>query len=645
MVLPKEDLDNKSFEELVKEAVLRIPIYAPGWTDHNIHDPGITFIELFAWLAEIQLYSMNRISEKSYRKFLKLMGIKKLEPAKEANVDVTFSLQNITSKSVPAGTMMAAKGHISGKDILFETEKDLPVIDSKPETILTRPKSGEFIDNSKANKNENVYYYGFGYNPDEGQCIPNVGDELYLGFDKSLTGKELPMTFYLFEEILFKTVRSCKEKTDLSASARLSWEYYTSGAWTDNNNWKSIEEITDETEHLTISGKIWMKIQGAMGQVDINNANRFWIRCRVEEAGYEITPKIDLILLNTVSAIQRSALKVETFSSTGLPEFIKDLKDAPVLDKTLTVKLNNKEWRNDIDSNPEVEDFDASNPEDKHYIVDLAVGRVTFGNGISGKIPPAGKNNITASYRTGGGVHGNVRPHTLNWILDEQLAEKVTVDNMKAATGGKDSETLEEAIYRARKDLKTVYRAVTSQDYEHLIMNTPELKVARAKAIPRYHPSQTSQVPGIVSIIVVPKSPYAKPLPSDGLLNTVYRYLEKQRLLATELFIIPPEYTEISVSTTVKIKPRFVKDTIETNVKTELDKFLNPITGGVEGNGWPFGRSVYLSEIYQIIDSAEGVDYVQSVTLSDQEVEQEVDIDIPSHGLVYSGDHLITAEE
>lgn len=643
MVLPKEDLDNKSFEELVKEAVLRIPIYAPGWTDHNIHDPGITFIELFAWLAEIQLYSMNRISDKSYRKFLKLMGIKKLEPAKAANVDVTFSLlQNITSKSVQAGTMIAAKGHILGKDISFETKKDLLVIDSKLETILTR-LSEEFIDNSKANMNENVYYYAFGYNPNEGQCIPNVGDELYFGFDKSLTGKELPLTFYLFEEDLFQTDRSCEEKKDLSASTRLGWEYYTGGDedWENSNNWTSIEKITDNTKHLTVSGRIWMNIQRVMGQVDINSAYRFWIRCRVEQAGYEITPKIGLILINTVSAIQRSALKVETFSSSGLPEFIIDLKDAPVLDKTLTVKLNNKEWRNDVYCNPEVEDFDASKPEDKHYIVDLTSGRVTFGNGINGKIPPAGTNNITVSYHTGGGVRGNIRPNTINRVLDGQLAEKVNVDNMKAATGGKDSEILKEAIYRARKDLKTVYRAVTSLDYEHIIMNTPKLKVARAKTIPRYHPSQTSQVPGIVSIIIVPKSPYAKPMPSDELLKTVYRHLEKQRLLATELFIIPPEYTKISVDTTVKMKPRFVKKTIEKNVKTELDKFLNPLTGGVEGNGWPFGRSVYLSEIYQIIDSAEGVDYVQSVKLN----KKEVDIDIPSHGLVYSGNQVIKAEE
>ena len=92
MSLPKENLDNKAFSDLLKEALSRIPVYAPEWTDHNVHDPGITFIELFAWLTEMQIYRLNRISDRSYRKFLKLMGIPKLKSANAAKVDVTFSL-------------------------------------------------------------------------------------------------------------------------------------------------------------------------------------------------------------------------------------------------------------------------------------------------------------------------------------------------------------------------------------------------------------------------------------------------------------------------------------------------------------------------------------------------------------------------
>jgi hypothetical protein len=56
MPLPVPNLDDRTFDRLVDEARRRIPVYAPEWTDHNVHDPGITFLELFAWLTEMQLY-------------------------------------------------------------------------------------------------------------------------------------------------------------------------------------------------------------------------------------------------------------------------------------------------------------------------------------------------------------------------------------------------------------------------------------------------------------------------------------------------------------------------------------------------------------------------------------------------------------
>jgi predicted phage baseplate assembly protein len=383
--------------------------------------------------------------------------------------------------------------------------------------------------------------------------------------------------------------------------------------------------------YLTVSGKTRLKIDQAMGQTIINNSNLFWLRCRIDEAGYEIPPKVAFIILNTVSSIQRSDLKEYRFSSNYLPDFFIDLKNVPILDNTLTIKVNTEVWS-------EVEDFDASKPSDNHYTVDLANAVVNFGNGINGKIPPKGTDNITVSYRTGGGIDGNVKPHFIKKVIGE-LADKVTVDNHNAASGGEEGETLEAAIYRARINLKTVTRAVTSLDYEYLTLNTPALKVARAKAIPGYHPSQTNKVPGIVTIIVVPQSPYPKPMPGRGFIKTVYRHLEKHRLLATELFVIQPSYTEVFVEAAVVIKPKYLKETIEKNVKSELEKFLHPITGGIDAKGWPFGRPVYISEIYEVIDRVEGVDYVKDVTLNGK----SGDVLIHEHALVYSGDHTIKA--
>jgi hypothetical protein len=671
MSLPIPNLDDKTFEELAKEAVSRIPIYAPEWTDHNIHDPGITFIELFAWLAEIQIYRLNRVSDRSYRKFLKLMGFPKLKPARAAEVDVTFSLLNHNSTNVPKETLVSAKDPISGEDILFETEQDINVVSAKLGKIFTwSKKSGKFTDNFEANRNENVRYYAFSYDPDKDECDPKVGDKLYLGFDKSLTDEEITAVFYLFEEDFYKIGVYCKEKSDLSAFARLSWEYCTGGDWRDNTNWKRAEGINDGTKHLTISGKIRIKIESAMEQTVINEANCFWLRCRLEEAGYEIPPKIDTILLNTVSAIQRTDQKEKTFPGTGLPDLQLDLKDAaPILDKTLVVIV--KEEINGVmqkilwskienfDTSKydrilkdahygEIEDFDGSKPGDRHYTVDLVAGRVTFGNGINGKIPPAGENNIIVYYRSGGGVRGNVKPHTIKKVIGEP-AEKVTVDNKKPATGGEEAETLDEAILRARKELKTITRAVTSQDYEHLAKNTPGLRVARAKAVPGYHPSQDNEVPGVVTVIVVPQSPYANPIPSEGFLKTVYRYLDKHRLLTTELFVIPPKYIEVSVEATVVIKPKSEPRRVKKDVEEELKKFIDPITGGVDRTGWPFGRSVYRSELYEIIDRVEGVDYVEVESLNLKKNGEgqaaDADIHIPAHYLVYSGSHTIGAKE
>ncbi len=75
MAIPVPNLDNMGFEDLVAEAKSLIPVYAPQWTNHNLSDPGITLIELFAWLCEMVIYRVDQIPEENYLSFLKLYGI------------------------------------------------------------------------------------------------------------------------------------------------------------------------------------------------------------------------------------------------------------------------------------------------------------------------------------------------------------------------------------------------------------------------------------------------------------------------------------------------------------------------------------------------------------------------------------------
>ena len=75
MSLPKPNLDDKRFIQIAEEARALIPSRAPEWSDHNVHDPGITFIELFSWLVEMQQYRLNHVSDNSFRRFFGLIGL------------------------------------------------------------------------------------------------------------------------------------------------------------------------------------------------------------------------------------------------------------------------------------------------------------------------------------------------------------------------------------------------------------------------------------------------------------------------------------------------------------------------------------------------------------------------------------------
>src|SRR5271166_5882265 len=84
MPLRLPNLDDRRYNDLVAEALSTIPAYAPEWTNHNPSDPGVTLIELFAYLTDIMLYRLNRVTDANRRKFLKLLTGR--EPAPNADL-------------------------------------------------------------------------------------------------------------------------------------------------------------------------------------------------------------------------------------------------------------------------------------------------------------------------------------------------------------------------------------------------------------------------------------------------------------------------------------------------------------------------------------------------------------------------------
>src|SRR5438309_11621949 len=128
MPLPTPNLDDRRFQDILDEARRMIPRYCPEWTDHNLSDPGITLLELFAWMTDMLLYRLNRVPDKTYVTFLDLLGIR-LEPARAATVDLTFRLTSPQEEDViiPRGTSVGTVRTETRESISFATDRDLPV--------------------------------------------------------------------------------------------------------------------------------------------------------------------------------------------------------------------------------------------------------------------------------------------------------------------------------------------------------------------------------------------------------------------------------------------------------------------------------------------------------------------------------------
>jgi predicted phage baseplate assembly protein len=652
MSLPIPDLDDKSFDELFAEARSLIPRYAAEWTDHNFSDPGITLIDLFAWLAEMQIYRLNRINDQHKLKFLKLLGTTP-SPAMSATVDVTFSAPGPSNQSItiPEGTQVAAADPATGEDLIFETDDDLRFHYLNIARVLTYDTS-DWVDNTSANNTAGGFYFAFGTHP-----APNAA--LYLGFETTRTFPSGAITLAILvynEDLPPVNERADGQPAIPYPSAALDWQFY------DGTSWQPLALRQDDTAALTRSGRVTFEgpsniSPARIEQIDTSifsstaSAELYWLRVRIKTADYEIAPRLKTVLTNTIPATQGQTVVDETLTAPSLPHQIVRLRHRPVLYQTLQLEL----LEEDGQYRPwdEVPDFDASTPHDRHYTIDLQQGLIQFGNGIHGRIPPpvadvsrGDRGNVRVqSYRFGGGANGNVLANAITRIVDARVPG-LQVKNPRDASGGTPAESPDDALHRLRQGLKIPSRAVHSGDIEQLALTTPGLRLARAKALPFYHPDYPPiRMPGAVTVVVVPYTLQAMPpKPSHGFLRTVERFLQEQRLIGTQLYVIGPAFIQVQVEAHVQVDPRFAAEQVTEALKKKLNDFIDPVKGGTDGKGWAFGRAVFKSEIYEVLAAIDGVQCVDRVTLKASEgchLTDHGDLRLPRIGLAYSGEHTI----
>ena len=172
---------------------------------------------------------------------------------------------------------------------------------------------------------------------------------------------------------------------------------------------------------------------------------------------------------------------------------------------------------------------------------------------------------------------------------------------------------IEEEIRSAVLDLREEERAVTTGDFETRARMVAG--VARARCLPRLDVEAASpyaDAPAHVSVVIVPRRSASgqPPEASNELRQTVVAALAPCCLLTTRLHVVSPRYLPISVRIEVHLFVDQDERAIKEQIGQRVREYFSPLAGGADAQGWPFGQAVYVSDLYGILDSVEGVDYV-----------------------------------
>jgi hypothetical protein len=470
------------------------------------------------------------------------------------------------------------------------------------------------------------------------QPVQEESPTLYLGWERPFPNEPCAIYFNVLElegQGGRSSLRSFDDRVAGYVEQRVVWEYWNGRGW-------APLAPKDTTESFTQSGFIEF-----IGPVDFRSSRRFgenvhWMRARLEMGGYDEPPRCNAILLNAVNAEH-----VTTFGDTllgasqGTPNQSFHFPRGPVLDgETLVVREAESpdaealdelraRWGAGYAPEPDpdfggvwvrwaaTDSFFDKGPRDRVYLKDVMSGEVKFGDGVRGMIPPKGDKNVkAATYRTGGGMLGNVPARAVRQLA-RNLAFVTDVTNPYPAQGGCDMETVEEAKLRAPHMLKARNRAVTVDDFEWLAKEASN-SVARVKCLP------TSAREGEVTVIVVPRASARddmseKPLPTVELLKRVRQYLNQRRLVSTVVNVVRPSYAECSLRVEIVCAQSGASDRAKKAIEREVRRFLHPLRGWRNGKGWPFGRALMKVDLYQVVESVEGVDLVDKIRIFDED--------------------------
>lgn len=627
MPLEIPNLDDRRYPELLEEALARIPVHNPEWINLTPSDPGVTLVQLFAFMTENLLYRANQIPERNRKKFLSLLGIG-LKPAASARGLLAFA-----NERGPLETQTLDEGlEVRAGQVPFRLERGLDVLPIEAQVYYKRWVKNPDPDLLAASKQlyksflegeaaDLKLYQTTPLDPKAGTPVDLKADTVdgYLWIAllarkgdsleparQAVAGRTLNLGLAPVLDVPQRDLLPGEAARPSADLLRLEQPLGQPGAYR-RMEILPLGDVLREPGVIEVSLggpeslMVWEDLdplEAGVGELppdleDTNQAARVitWLRLaapvRLAWAG-----------VNAAMVRQEDWVLGEPLpDGSGEPDQEAVLSRRPVLPGTvrLRVSVGNspEEWSEIPDlyqAGPEVPAPDLRDPPSfpphtprpsRVFVLDPESGRIRFGDGARGARPPKGA-KLRADYRYGLGQKGNVAAGTLKSSPD--LPAGFSVSNPVRTWGGADAQSLAEAEKGIPAYLRHRDRLVSATDFAQITRETPGVSVGRVEVLPAYHPALVPNVPGgapgAVTLMLIPRSdplhPEA-PEPDAPFLDAICRYLEPRRLITTELYLRPPQYQDLYLSLGIQVLSGYSPATVRQAVKAALRRFLSPL--------------------------------------------------------------------
>jgi hypothetical protein len=558
MPLQIPSIDDRRYQDLVTEALARIPVHNPEWTNFNKSDPGVTLIELFAFLTENLLYRANQIPERNRRKFLQLLGVPLLPSAS------AVGLVSFTNERGPLETITLNSGiEVRAGQVPFRTDQGLDVL---PVEAVVYYKQKDTQQDPAVTEYYKQLYASYTLTPGS---APNVqlyrtvplegkeGSEISIGedtTDNSLwiallkrTADQATSLDDMRDKIGGKTIslgvvpamdeagQHLAPGGTANAEAEVLLQFSIPNApkgLLDNDRKPKYRPIVPALRgnvlespgvvELTLPSKdelkIWTNLdpleQGvqefppSLEDSKLQDRVVTWIRVQASAA---VRTKILWLGINTVPIKQRAQITNEVLTDgTGAPDQVVSLSRKPVVPKSVRLVVSSptgevKQWQEIDDlltAGPEVQVTDPKLPPGAKPPQNLPV-EVFVVDAEAGQIKfgdglrgkrPPAGAKLRANYDYGVGAAGNVGAGSIN--SSPALPAGIKVNNPVRTWNGTEAETVTEGEKQIARYLQHRDRLVSAADFETITMRTPGVDIGRVDVIPAFNPELAPNTAG-----------------------------------------------------------------------------------------------------------------------------------------------------